>query len=463
MSIALPMYVAAHIFDGLGPGNAFSPSDRQDPFRRPVRRSVFLSAGDDRRVRIETHRFHSIFLEKLMKNTHAQLRGVALAAVAAAAVLLAGCKDDVLDYRNARVVDGKVYAGDANEPFSGKLTNVPSAIILGPQQGFKTAMRTMEKTLPTLTLEYISAAGIDYFPTDARLPFAAYCDAHVSNGYLDGAAICKAANSDHTLITMSFTSGQLDRELDSYAPDDTSHLFTKITFRAGNADGRMDVYSPTTHRLVHTLTWANGVLNGDEEGFDESIGNRVLQASLVGGKYEGRVIGYAPGNRVIYSASYTNGLKQGVEEVFDPQTGKPTGHAQYVDGKLNGTVKRWNADGKLIYEKDYQNGQEAPDSDAVTACLDRRYTAFDKATDNEQNVDAAQRNEWEAACKEEQRESSIPATNSASATPAESGSLDRCVSSWTAAYRRENGADAMVTTDQLGEWNSWCRAGKQPS
>ncbi|WP_175867937.1 toxin-antitoxin system YwqK family antitoxin [Burkholderia diffusa] len=424
----------------------------------------FLSAGDDRRVRVDTHRFHSIFLEKPMKNTHAQLRSVALAAVAAAAVLLAGCKDDVLDYRNARVVAGKVYAGGANEPFSGKLTNVPSAIILGPQQGFNTAMRTMEKTLPTLTLEYISAAGIDYFPTDARLPSAAYCDAHVSNGYLDGAAICKAANSDHTLITMSFTSGQLDGELDSYAPDDTSHLFTKITFRAGNADGRMDIYSPTTHRLVHTLTWANGVLNGDEKGFDESTGNRVLQASLVGGKYEGKVTGYAPdGNLVIYSASYTNGLKQGVEETFDPQTGKPTGHAQYVDGKLNGTVRRWNADGKLIYEKDYQNGQEAPDSDAVTACLDRRYTAFGKAADNEQNVDAAQRNEWEAACKEEQRESSTPATNSASTAPAESGSLDRCVSSWTAAYRHENGADAMVTTDQLGEWNSWCKAGKEPS
>lgn len=38
MSIALPMYVAAQIFDGLGPGNAFSPSDRQDlsPTGSPV-------------------------------------------------------------------------------------------------------------------------------------------------------------------------------------------------------------------------------------------------------------------------------------------------------------------------------------------------------------------------------------------------------------------------------------------
>lgn len=381
-----------------------------------------------------------------------------------AALALAGCKGEVLDYRNAQMVDGKVYAGGANEPFSGELTNVASAVILSPQQGFGVAIRTMEKTLPALKLDYISAAGIDYFPTDTRIPFAAYCDAQVSNSYLDGKAICKAANSDHTLITMSFTSGQLDGELDSYAPDDSSHLFAKVAFRNGNADGRMEVYSPTTHRLVHTLTWANGVLNGDEEGFDENTGNRVLQASLVDGKYEGKMTGYASdGNRVIYSATYTNGLKGGVEEAFDPQTGKLIGHAEYTDGKLNGTVKRWNADGKLIYERDYRNGQEIPDSDAVNACLDRRYAAFGKATNNEQNVDAVQRNEWEAACKGERHESNTtPVATSASAAPAESGGLDRCVSSWTMAYHRENGADAIVTTDQLGEWQLWCKAGKQP-
>ncbi|WP_186016344.1 toxin-antitoxin system YwqK family antitoxin [Burkholderia gladioli] len=381
-----------------------------------------------------------------------------------AALALAGCTGEVLDYRNAQMVNGKVYASGANEPFSGKLTNVPSAVILGPQQGFRTAIRTMEKTLPALTLHYISAAGIDYFPTDARIPSAAYCDAQISNGYLDGKAICKAANSDHTLIAMSFTSGQLDGELDSYAPDDSSHLFAKVAFRNGNADGRMEVYSPTTHRLVHTLTWANGVLNGDEEGFDETTGNRVLQASLVDGKYEGPMTGYATdGDRVVYSAYYTNGVKQGVEEASDPQTGKLTGHAKYIDGKLDGTVKRWNADGNLIYEKDYRNGREIPDSDAVSACLDRRYAAFGKATDNEQNVDAAQRNEWEAACKEEQHESNTTlAATSASAAAAESGSLDRCVASWTAAYLRENGADAVVKTDQIGEWKSWCKAGKWP-
>ncbi|MCM2481710.1 toxin-antitoxin system YwqK family antitoxin [Burkholderia glumae] len=398
-----------------------------------------------------------------MKNIHAQRRGAAFAAVALAVVLLAGCKGDVLDYRNAQMVNGKVYDGRANEPFSGTLTNVPSAVILSPQQGFKTAIRTMEKTLPALTLNYISAAGIDYFPTDDRIPFAAYCDADVSNGYLDGKATCKAANSDHTLITMSFTSGQLDGELNSYAPDDTSHLFAKVTFRNGNADGRLEVYSPSTHRLVHTLMWANGVLNGDEEGFDENTGNRVLQASLANGQYEGKMTGYASdGNRVIYSASYANGLKQGVEDTFDLQTGKPSGHAEYVDGKLDGTVKRWNADGKLVYERDYRNGLEIPDSEAVTACLNQKYEAFAKTNAGGENVDAALHNEWEATCKEEQHSTNRTVVPSAASAIAPSHDADACVSNWTAAYHRENSADAMVTADQFGEWQSWCRSGKRP-
>ncbi|MBU9468913.1 hypothetical protein LGM75_26715 [Burkholderia multivorans] len=243
----------------------------------------------------------------------------------------------VLDYRNVEVVNGKVYAGDANEPFSGKLTNVPSATIFSGQPGFKTAIRTMEKTLPTLTLGYISAAGIDYFPTDARIPFAAYCDAQVSHGYLDGKAVCKAANSDQTLITMTFRSGQLDGELDSYAPGDTSHLFTKATFRNGNADGRMEVYSPSTHRLVHTLMWGNGVLNGDEEGFDEVTGNRVLHATLVNGQYDGEFMRYAPdGKQLTYRAKFISGKPDGIEESYDPHTGRLTGHAEYANEHPHG-------------------------------------------------------------------------------------------------------------------------------
>ena len=59
-----------------------------------------------------------------MKIMHSRRQVAALAATSLATVLLAGCKSDVLDYRNVQIVNGKVYAGDANTPFSGKVTNV---------------------------------------------------------------------------------------------------------------------------------------------------------------------------------------------------------------------------------------------------------------------------------------------------------------------------------------------------
>jgi antitoxin component YwqK of YwqJK toxin-antitoxin module len=391
-------------------------------------------------------------------------RKLPLLAALVPTLVLTACGARVLDYRNAQVVDGKVYAGDVSEPFSGKLTNVPSAAIFSAQQGFKAAVRTMEKAMPALTLQYISAAGIDYFPTDVRIPVPVYCDTRVNSGYLDGKVTCKAANTENVVLSMTFANGTLNGEFRSYAPDDNSHLFTKVTFSDGRPDGRMEVYSPSTHRLVHTLTWSNGVLNGDEESFDENTGNRVLHASLVDGKYEGEMTGYAPdGNLVIYRASYTNGLKEGVEEAFDPGTGKPAGNATYVDGKLSGTVRRWDASGKLIYEKEYQNGQEVPDSVAVASCLDRRYTAFNASGDGE-NVNVATRNAWEAECKESTASNSATSTPTAPPSPAATaGSLDDCVSAWTTAFHHESGDDAMVNADQLDEWRSWCRSGKRPS
>ena len=75
------------------------------------------------------------------------IRALVAASVAVFLSGLAACGQKALDYRNAQIVNGKFYAGDANEAFSGQLTNVPSGVILGSQQGFRNAVVTLEKTL----------------------------------------------------------------------------------------------------------------------------------------------------------------------------------------------------------------------------------------------------------------------------------------------------------------------------
>lgn len=387
-----------------------------------------------------------------------------LAAIPLVVTMLAGCKGDVLDYRNAQIANGKVYAGDANKPFSGALTNVPSGVLLESQSGLHKVVTSLERVLPSLTYDYVRAVGIDNFPTDPRIQVPVYCDTHVDNGIPDGTTVCKAANTDNVRLEMTIKGGRPDGKLTVYTPDGASQKLATVTFKNGEPDGRQEIYSPSTHRLVHVSNWTGGAPQGQEEGFDENTGNRVLLAMYVNGQLDGAFTRYASdGKQITYRATFVNGKPQGTEETYDSTTGKLTGHAEYANGLLNGTVKRWNTDGKLVFEKDYRDGQEIPSSPAINECLDRRYTEFRSAGDPRENVDGGQRNQWEAECKEELGANAGPAVRTESTTTAGSSDNDICVSIWTAAFHRENGDDALVMADQLNEWQSWCKAGKRPS
>jgi len=370
----------------------------------------------------------------------------------------------MLDYRNAALSNGKVYSSDANEPFSGTLTNVPSGVILESQSGFHKVVTGIERILPTLTYDYVRSAGIDNFPTDPRIPVPVYCDTHVADGMLDGKTVCKAANTDNVRLEMSFKGGRPNGELIVYIPDGANQKLVTISFDNGEPNGRQEIYSPTTRRLIHTSNWTDGAPEGQEEGFDENTGNRTLLTTYVNGQLNGPFTRYAPdGKQITYRATFVNGKPEGTEETYDPTTGKLTGRAEYTNGLLNGTVKRWNADGKLVYKKDYRDGQESPPDPTVTACLDRRYAAFRTSGDPRENVNSEQRNQWEAECKEESGDRAGSTRRSESTATTSSADNEICVSIWTAAFHRENGDDAVVTTDQLGEWQSWCKEGKRPN
>jgi len=51
----------------------------------------------------------------------------------------------------------------------------------------------------------------------------------------------------------------------------------------------------------------------------------------------------------------------------------------------------------------------------------------------------------------------VSATASVKVTPDEA-----CSSKWVDAFHKENGEDAMITSDQMDEWDQWCAKGKHP-
>ncbi|HIE1653690.1 TPA: toxin-antitoxin system YwqK family antitoxin [Burkholderia cenocepacia] len=357
-----------------------------------------------------------------------------------AALALDGCKGDILDYRNAHIVNGKVYAGNANEPFSGKLTSVPDRVLLTEQAGFqltgKLASIALADSTPAAERNAQSFLGRS---GGATLLSGALCDVQISDGLPDGKAVCKTPQSDLVRIETSFKRGAVDGSFALSGGQDNGPLM-EVTFHNGQPDGTQKVYSWTNHKLVHTFPWNSGIASGTEEAFDADTGAVVKRATFIDGKYEGDVVHYASDGKQV------------------------TVKATYVGGKLNGPYKEWDASGTLITDKTFSDGVEVgADGSDFGACMNEWSDAYRDAPDHRSFPSSELHQRWERSC----RAGAHPAKPGSTQT-AESGShtpsdLNRCIDVWNAAFRRENGGDSIVTADQLDEWRSWCKAGKRPS
>lgn len=298
-------------------------------------------------------------------------RPALLATAFATALALSACGDKTLDFRNAQINNGKVYAGDSNTPFSGEVTNVPAGTIFGSQQGYGKLLNAVNAARPGTTLGDMGMSSV--------------CDAQARDGLLSGKVVCKTAQSDTIRIEANFTDGLLDESFTVH--DQTgNNTFVDLPFKQGMPNGKMKIYSPASGKLVHTAAWDAGVLDGEEEGFDETTGNRILHASLSNGKYSGEFDRYAPdGKQLVYQVSYTDGQPNGDEKAFDPQSGRMTGEAHYVNGKLDGVVRHWNANGALLDEKTYENGVDVA---AAKAASDAAAAADEKRQHEPQDIEA---------------------------------------------------------------------------
>lgn len=257
------------------------------------------------------------------------------------AILLSACGSKVLDFRNAEISNGKVYANGANTPFSGKVTNVPGGTVFGPQPGYAKLIATLNKVSPDLSI--------------ADVGLTALCDAESSDGVLEGKMLCKEPNTDTVTIESQFSSGRLDGSFTVHDQTGTKTL-AQLSFKDGQPDGKMQIYSAKSGKLIHVAMWTAGALNGEEVGYDADTGNVILHGTLVNGAYDGELVRYAAdGKTVLYKGSYVHGQLSGELERYDPAAGvKEVMH--YADGKLDGLDQAWDASGKLIGQKTFANG-----------------------------------------------------------------------------------------------------------
>lgn len=391
-----------------------------------------------------------------MKTINLKRRSAALAAIILVATLLVGCKGNVLDYRNAQVINGKVYAGKADEPFDGRLTNLPEGKLLLASPGF-----------------FKIANLIDGVQTNfkARVP-AALCDVDIKAGYLDGKAVCKLPESSIVGYEMTFKSGVLEGEFLAYAPTKDNDRISSVTFDNGRANGEQKIQNIVTKNVVAILHWQQGVKVGIQQDFDPATGNLIGESRTdEEGMADGEVFAKTPDGVVYYKARYSHGKKDGVEETFDKTTGKPISRIEWKDGKQDGSAKEWDVDGRL--KKDAVYGDGALIREDVQVVADRFAQDADSSCMEAAKLGTVVRNGKPVSPAEQQAECALQAqavrakelayrNNSSDSETAKPASQAACVKRWTDAYMRDP-MNAGVTNSQIQQWEGFCSQGKEPS
>lgn len=334
-------------------------------------------------------------------------------------LVLTGCKSEVLEYKDVEVVNGKIFKKGADKPFSGIFSANAGEIVDGRQTGFAQFAQKAESNALSTSEVFVGGCGHGNANPSAwefglKLAAGGLCKASVRDGLFDGKASCQTEKSERPTLEMSFKEGLLDGPLTYFKSRTGGSFITTVTFKKGQPDGKQEMINTATQKLVYRTNWKNGLMDGEEEAFDFNTGNLIGHVKCVNNDPEGEVVRYAPnGKTLVYKATFVAGELHGTEESFSATTGKLTHRTEWNHGAMQGIERDWNEQGELTFETDHGGKDVSSSSNPAAPAL----------------------------------------------TPEQ---LNACVDIWTAAYQKENGQDAMVTMDQLGEWEGWCKEGKRP-
>lgn len=171
-------------------------------------------------------------------------------AVLLCAVSLTACNEEaILDFRNAEVSHGTVYQEGANKPFTGKLTNFPYVSIQSQKiYAFTDTINNVIKNYPEAQKSDGGTAG------------QIICDAHVVEGVLDGAVVCKVSTTGYLAFKLNMNKGTPDGLLEVYTYSLRDAKVGVANFSNGELNGESTIFNPATGEALYTATWINSKL-----------------------------------------------------------------------------------------------------------------------------------------------------------------------------------------------------------
>ncbi|EPW8810489.1 toxin-antitoxin system YwqK family antitoxin [Pseudomonas aeruginosa] len=420
-----------------------------------------------------------------------RLIGIILVALA-----ITGCKSEI-DNAETVIRNGLIYKYGEPDPFTGLVLNTPAGV-----PGISALCNSqVEKG------RYSGKS--ECFYNSQKVYEVEYLE-----GVKNGTEKVFDAKTGDKISVKNWKRGNQDGIAEEYQNGVLTHL---QEFKNGKPDGTETGWTGDGKKVITELTWSAGrKLSGYETNSNEKL--NYLNGQLHGPQTK---YGYLTGSLKQYVASeenYKDGKLDGVQKTyintlhteiiqqeseviyengtavsgwlktFNKQDGKPIQEIKLVQpDKVEDENFRTEYPGNLVpdgliktynYQTDSFDGEEVWVNGVKTkysyislvATADDGYDAADDSDDAGDMVfnvldTTAPYEKYRKVSKAEYTAHGASTALNPSATNAKSSSIvtsDNCLEAWISAFREEVGEDALIVSEQLSEWESWCSEGRLP-
>lgn len=356
---------------------------------------------------------------------------------ALATVVLTGCTAEI---DNAEVMNrnGLIYKYGDTDPFTGRVVNMPAGL-----PGIAALCNTqVEKGRYSGKSECVYNAQKVY-----EVEYAA--------GIKNGTETVFDAKTGAKVSIKNWKSGRLDGTVEEYQNGVLTH---RQAFKDGKPEGQESRWTADGGKVITELTWSNGQkFSGYETDSEAKLNyaNGQLHGSQT--KYD-----YIVGSLKQFIAAeenYKDGKLDGVQKhyknILHTDIVQQESEVNYENGTaVSGWFRQFSTpDGKVLQEIKLVRTEQAEDEDFFSGYPGNLVPDGLIQSYNSQTGELEGEERWVNGLRE---------TAASLITTVAAGSTEACQDAWMTAYRKEVGEEAMISSDQIGEWEQWCAEGKLP-
>lgn len=315
------------------------------------------------------------------------------------AVGLTACGQDVIEFRNAEIVNGKLYRSGEDTPFSGEATNVPLKKLMSIPS--LAAFSKARDAYVTLGNEAFGGSDRKDFPHHDNL-WASLCSGEFEDGEPDGDFECQSPKADHTTLKFSL-GGSGNGEFVAYSRLDPDLVMISAPFKDHKLHGDFKIFGPDRKEPLYIGQYVMGKSHGKRIAHNANTGVLTETLEAVNGVQEGEYLRY-----------------------FDDGSGVWQ-RRHYQGGRLHGRFEVYNRKGEIVLASEFENGNEV------------------------RKLPIGQQPQPEMAASAQEVASAEPIVAA--------DDVDSCLQGWIDFHHRELGEDAAVSAQMLQEWEDGCKAG----